>query len=178
MKKSYPILDAADIERIITRITHEILEVHKGAGNLSLIGIQTRGVFLARRIQSLIKKIEGIEIPSGIIDITLYRDDWTRISHHPVVQATDIFFSIDEKQIILIDDVLFTGRTIRAAMDAVMDYGRPDLIELAVLVDRGHRELPVQANYVGKHVATRRLETVNVLLSEHDGIDQVVLEKG
>jgi pyrimidine operon attenuation protein/uracil phosphoribosyltransferase len=178
MKKSYPILDAADIERIITRITHEILEVHKGAGNLSLIGIQTRGVFLARRIQSLIKKIEGIEIPAGVIDITLYRDDWTRISHHPVVQATDIFFSIDEKQIVLIDDVLFTGRTIRAAMDAVMDYGRPDLIELAVLVDRGHRELPVQANYVGKHVATRRLETVNVLLSEHDGIDQVVLEKG
>ena len=178
MKKSYPILDAADIERIVVRITHEILEIHKGTGNLSLIGIQTRGVFLARRIQSLINKIEGIEIPAGVIDITLYRDDWTRISHHPVVQATDIFFSIDEKQIILIDDVLFTGRTIRAAMDAVMDYGRPDLIELAVLVDRGHRELPVQANYVGKHVATRRFETVNVLLSEHDGIDQVVLEKG
>ncbi len=178
MKKSHTILDAADIERIIARITHEILEVHKGAGNLSLIGIQTRGVFLARRIQSLIKKIEGIEIPTGVIDITLYRDDWTRISHHPVVQATDIFFSIDEKQIILVDDVLFTGRTIRAAMDAIMDYGRPDRIELAVLVDRGHRELPVQANYVGKHVATRRLETVNVLLSEHDGIDQVVLEKG
>jgi pyrimidine operon attenuation protein/uracil phosphoribosyltransferase len=178
MKKSYPILDAADIERIVTRITHEILEVHKGTGNLSLIGIQTRGVFLARRIQSLIKKIEGIEIPAGVIDITLYRDDWTRISHHPVVQATDIFFSIDEKQVVLVDDVLFTGRTIRAAMDAIMDYGRPDRIELAVLVDRGHRELPVQANYVGKHVATRRLETVNVLLSEHDGIDQVVLEKG
>ena len=178
MKKSHTILDAADIERIIARITHEILEVHKGAGNLSLIGIQTRGVFLARRIQSLIKKIEGIEIPTGVIDITLYRDDWTRISHHPVVQATDIFFSIDEKQIILVDDVLFTGRTIRAAMDAIMDYGRPDRIELAVLVDRGHRELPVQANYVGKHVATRRLETGNVLLSEHDGIDQVVLEKG
>jgi pyrimidine operon attenuation protein/uracil phosphoribosyltransferase len=178
MKKSHTILDAADIERIIARIAHEILEVHKGAGNLSLIGIQTRGVFLARRIQSLIKKIEGIEIPTGVIDITLYRDDWTRISHHPVVQATDIFFSIDEKQIVLVDDVLFTGRTIRAAMDAIMDYGRPDRIELAVLVDRGHRELPVQANYVGKHVATRRLETVNVLLSEHDGIDQVVLEKG
>ena len=178
MKKSYPILDAADIERIVTRITHEILEVHKGTEKLSLIGIQTRGVFLARRIQSLINKIEGIEIPAGVIDITLYRDDWTRISHHPVVQATDIFFSIDEKQIVLVDDVLFTGRTIRAAMDAIMDYGRPDRIELAVLVDRGHRELPVQANYVGKHIATRRLETVNVLLSEHDGIDQVVLEKG
>jgi pyrimidine operon attenuation protein/uracil phosphoribosyltransferase len=178
MKKSYPILDAADIERIVTRITHEILVVHKGTEKLSLIGIQTRGVFLAERIQSLIKKIEGIEIPAGVIDITLYRDDWTRISHHPVVQATDIFFSIDEKQIVLVDDVLFTGRTIRAAMDAIMDYGRPDRIELAVLVDRGHRELPVQANYVGKLVATRRLETVNVLLSEHDGIDQVVLEKG
>ena len=178
MKKSYPILDAADIERIVTRITHEILEVHKGTGNLSLIGIQTRGVFLAGRIQSLINKIEGVEIPAGVIDITLYRDDWTRISHHPVVQATDIFFSIDEKQIVLIDDVLFTGRTIRAAMDAIMDYGRPDRIELAVLVDRGHRELPIQANYVGKHIATRRLETVNVLLSEHDGTDQVVLEKG
>ncbi|MDP3284641.1 MAG: bifunctional pyr operon transcriptional regulator/uracil phosphoribosyltransferase PyrR [Desulfobacterales bacterium] len=178
MKKAYPILDAADIERIVTRITHEILEVHKGTENLSLIGIQTRGVFLARRIQALIKKIEGIEIPAGVIDITLYRDDWTRISHHPVVQATDIFFSIDEKQIVLVDDVLFTGRTIRAAMDAIMDYGRPDRIELAVLVDRGHRELPVQANYVGKHIATRKLETVNVLLSEHDGIDQVTLEKG
>lgn len=178
MKKPLTILDAADIERIIARIAHEILEVHKGAGNLSLIGIQTRGVFLARRIQSLIKKIEGIEIPTGIIDITLYRDDWTRISHHPVVQATDIFFSIDEKQLVLVDDVLFTGRTIRAAMDAIMDYGRPDRIELAVLVDRGHRELPIQANYVGKHVATRRLETVNVHLSEHDGLDRVVLEKG
>jgi pyrimidine operon attenuation protein/uracil phosphoribosyltransferase len=177
-KKSLTILDADDIERIIKRITHEILEVHKGADNLSLIGIQTRGVFLAKRIHSLIKKIEGLEIPTGIIDITLYRDDWTRISHHPVVQATDIFFSIDEKQIILVDDVLFTGRTIRAAMDAIMDYGRPDRIELAVLVDRGHRELPIQANYIGKHVATRRLETVNVLLSEHDGVDQVVLEKG
>jgi len=178
MKTSYTILDAADIDRIITRITHEILEVHKGTENLFLIGIQTRGVFLARRIQSLIKKIEGIEIPAGTIDITLYRDDWTRISHHPVVQATDIFFSIDEKQIVLVDDVLFTGRTIRAAMDAIIDYGRPDRIELAVLVDRGHRELPIQANYAGKQVTTRRLETVNVLLSEIDGTDKVVIEKG
>ena len=178
MKKPLIILDAADIERIIARIAHEILEVHKGAANLSLIGIQTRGVFLARRIQSLIKKIEGIVIPTGVIDITLYRDDWTRISHNPVVQATDIFFSIDEKRIVLVDDVLFTGRTVRAALDAIMDYGRPDCIELAVLVDRGHRELPIQANYAGKHVATRKLETVNVHLSEHDGVDRVVLEKG
>jgi pyrimidine operon attenuation protein / uracil phosphoribosyltransferase len=176
MKNSHTILDANDIDRIITRITHEILEVHKGAENLSLIGIQTRGVFLARRIQSLIKKIEGFEIPTGIIDITLYRDDWTRISHHPVVQATDIFFSIDEKRLVLIDDVLFTGRTIRAAMDAIMDYGRPECIELAVLIDRGHRELPIQANYVGKQITTRRLETVNVMLSEHDGSDIVIIE--
>lgn len=177
MENTHPILDAADIERIITRITHEILEVHKGADNLSLIGIQTRGVFLAKRIQTLIKKIEGIEIPAGTVDITLYRDDWTRISHNPVVQATDIFFSIDGKQVVLVDDVLFTGRTVRAAMDAIMDYGRPDRIELAVLVDRGHRELPVQANYVGKHISTGLLETINVLLSEHDGIDKVVMEK-
>ncbi|MBA3035293.1 MAG: bifunctional pyr operon transcriptional regulator/uracil phosphoribosyltransferase PyrR [Desulfobacterium sp.] len=176
MKNTHPILDAADIERIITRMTHEILEVHKGAKNFSLIGIQTRGVFLAKRIQALIKKIEGIEIPAGTVDITLYRDDWTRISHNPVVQATDIFFSIDGKQVVLVDDVLFTGRTIRAAMDAIMDYGRPDRIQLAVLVDRGHRELPIQANYVGKHIPTGLLETINVLLSEYDGIDKVVLE--
>ena len=176
MGKQDTLLDREDIERIITRMTHEILEVHKGIENLTLVGIQTRGVYLAKRIQSKIKEIEGIEIPTGDIDITLYRDDWTRISHHPVVQDTDIFFSVDGKQIILVDDVLFTGRTTRAAMDAVIDFGRPDRIELAVLVDRGHRELPIQANYVGKHVETDRSNTVNVLLSEYDGEDKVVLE--
>ena len=170
------ILDAKDINRILTRITHKILEVHRGTENLTLIGIQTRGVYLAKRIQSRIYEIEGIKIPTGYIDITLYRDDWTRISHHPIVQTTDISFSVDNKQIILIDDVLFTGRTIRAAMDAIIDFGRPDRIELAVLVDRGHRELPIQANYVGKFIETRRSETVNVLLAEHDGEDKVVLE--
>ncbi len=176
MNTSYDtVLDAADIDRILTRITHEILEVHKGAGNLTLIGIQTRGVYIAKRLQTKIKEIEGAEIPTGDMDITLYRDDWTRISHHPVVQATDILFSVDEKQIILVDDVLYTGRTTRAAMDAVIDFGRPDRIELAVLVDRGHRELPIQANYVGKVVETRRRETVNVLLAEHDGEDKVVI---
>ena len=171
------ILDAADIDRIMTRISHEILEKHKGADNLTLIGIHTRGVYLAKRIQSTIAGIEGVSIPTGDMDITLYRDDWTRISHHPIVQATDITFSVDGKQIILIDDVLFTGRTIRAAMDAIIDFGRPDRIELAVLVDRGHRELPIQANYVGKYIETRRSETVNVLLSECDGRDQVVIEE-
>jgi len=175
MDNSETILDAADIDRIITRITHKILEVHRGTENLTLIGIQTRGVYLAKRLQAKIKKIEGIEIPTGDMDITLYRDDWTRISHHPVVQATDILFSVDGKQIILVDDVLYTGRTTRAAMDAVIDFGRPDRIELAVLVDRGHRELPIQADYVGKIVETRRRETINVLLAEHDGEDRVVI---
>jgi len=175
-KKKEVLLDKKDIERAIARMTHEILEVHKGIENLTLVGIQTRGVYLAKRIQSKIKEIEGREIPTGDIDITLYRDDWTRISHHPVVQDTDIFFSVDGKQIILVDDVLFTGRTTRAAMDAVIDFGRPDSIELAVLVDRGHRELPIQANYVGKQVETARSQTVNVLLSEHDGKDRVVIE--
>jgi pyrimidine operon attenuation protein/uracil phosphoribosyltransferase len=176
MSKNHTILDAADIDRKLTRITHEILEVHKGVSNLTLIGIQTRGVFLAKRIQSRINDIEGIEIPTGEMDITLYRDDWTLISPNPVVKTTDISFSVDEKQIILVDDVLFTGRTTRAAMDAVIDFGRPDRIELAVLVDRGYRELPIQANYVGKFVETRRSETVNVLLEEHDGVDKVVFE--
>ena len=170
------VLDSADIDRKLQRITREILEEHKGVENLTLIGIQTRGVYLAKRIQSSIKEIEGIEVPTGEMDITLYRDDWTRISLNPVVKTTNISFSVDGKQIILVDDVLFTGRTTRAAMDALIDFGRPDRIELAVLVDRGHRELPIQANYVGIFVKTRRSETVNVLLKEHDGEDKVVIE--
>ncbi|QTA87743.1 bifunctional pyr operon transcriptional regulator/uracil phosphoribosyltransferase PyrR [Desulfonema magnum] len=176
MNKHHKILDTAEIDRILTRITHEILEVHKGADNLALIGIQTRGVYLAKRIFSRIYEIEGVEIPTGHMDITLYRDDWTRISPNPIVQTTEISFSVDEKQIVLIDDVLFTGRTVRAALDALIDFGRPDRIELLVLVDRGHRELPIQANYVGKFVETRRSERVNVLLAEHDDEDQVIIE--
>ena len=170
------ILDEKDIDRILTRIAHEILEVHRGIGNLAFIGIHTRGVYLARRIRSKISEIEPGEIQIGEIDITLYRDDWTRISPHPIVKATDIAFSVDGKQIILVDDVLFTGRTIRAAMDAIIDFGRPARIELAVLIDRGHRELPIQANFVGKFLETRGSETVNVCLSERDGEDKVVLE--
>jgi pyrimidine operon attenuation protein/uracil phosphoribosyltransferase len=176
MNKHTIILDASDIHRKLTRMTHEILEVHKEIDNLTLIGIQTRGVYLAERIQSRINDIEGVEIPCGKMDITLYRDDWTRIGRNPVVRTTNISFSVDEKQIVLVDDVLFTGRTIRAAMDAVIDFGRPDRIELAVLIDRGYRELPIQANYVGKFVETRRSETVNVMLKEHDGEDKVVIE--
>jgi pyrimidine operon attenuation protein/uracil phosphoribosyltransferase len=169
------ILDEADIGRILRRITYAILEEHKGAENLALIGMQTRGVYLAKRIQIRINEIEGLKIPTGDIDITLYRDDWTRISRYPIVQATDISFSVEDKQIILVDDVLYTGRTTRAALDALIDFGRPERVELAVLVDRGHRELPIQANYVGKFVETRRSEIVNVLLSEHDDRDAVVL---
>ena len=176
--KPHIIIDSSGIERILTRMTHEILEVHKGTEQLTLIGIQTRGVHMARRLQNRIHEIEGVEVPVGVLDITLYRDDWTRISHHPVIQATDIPFSVDERDILLIDDVLFTGRTIRAAMDALIDFGRPNRIELAVLVDRGHRELPIQANFVGKSLPTRRAENVNVMFSETDGLDQVVLEEG
>jgi pyrimidine operon attenuation protein/uracil phosphoribosyltransferase len=169
------ILDAGDIHRILARMSHEILESHKGINNLTLIGIHTRGVYLAKRIQARIQEIEGKHVPTGDVDITLYRDDWTRISQHPIVQATDILFNVDEKQIVLVDDVLFTGRTARAAMDAVIDFGRPDRIELAVLVDRGHRELPIQADYIGKVVDTRRSEHINVMLTESDGHDRVVL---
>jgi pyrimidine operon attenuation protein / uracil phosphoribosyltransferase len=178
MTSSLTILKKADIDRMIKRIGYEILERHKGSVNLALIGIQTRGVYIAKRLQATLLEIEGSEIPTGDMDITLYRDDWTMISAQPVVQATDIQFPVDDKQIILVDDVLFTGRTIRAAMDAVVDFGRPSRIELAVLVDRGFRELPIQADYVGKFVKTKRKETVNVLLSEHDKEDAVTIVEG
>jgi len=172
------ILDADGIDHVLKNMTLEILEAHDTVGKLNLIGIKTRGVFLAKRIQSKINEIEGIEIPTGEIDITMYRDDWTPISDHPVVAATDILFSIDGKEVILVDDVLFTGRTTRAAMDAVIDFGRPDRIESAVLIDRGHRELPITADYIGKILETDSLETVNVLLHEYDGEDRVVLQRG
>jgi pyrimidine operon attenuation protein/uracil phosphoribosyltransferase len=172
------VLDATDIHRILTRMAYEILEIHKGVAGLALIGIHTRGVFLAQRLQKKILEIEGINIPTGYMDINLYRDDWTRISSQPIVQPTRITFSVDKKQIVLMDDVLFTGRTIRAAMDALMDFGRPDRIEVGVLVDRGHRELPIQANYIGKFIDTRPSEMVNVLLHECDGEDNVLIENG
>jgi len=169
------ILKGADIDRILTRITHEILEKHKGTQKLVLIGIRTGGVFLADRIKAKIFSIEGTDIPTGDLDITLYRDDWTRIGHQPIVQKTELPFSLDGKQVVLVDDVLFTGRTVRAAMDALIDFGRPDRIELAVLIDRGHRELPIQANYVGKHVETIHDTMVNVYLNEKGGVDEVAV---
>ena len=176
MSNIHMVLDAIDVERILERITHEIIETHKQMDKLALIGIHTRGVFLAHRIQSLIKKSEGIELNTGAVDINLYRDDWTRIGPQPIVRKSDISFNIDEKQIILIDDVLFTGRTVRAAMDALMDFGRPSLIELAVFIDRGHRELPIHANYIGHTVKTTLNEAVNVLLQEIDEVDRVDIQ--
>ncbi len=172
------ILQASDISRILNRMTHELLETHRGAKNLVLIGIWTGGVFLADRIAERIRKVDGTEIPRGDLDITLYRDDWTRIGHQPVVQQTQIPFSLDQKQVVLVDDVLFTGRTVRAAMDALIDFGRPDRIELAVLVDRGHRELPIQANYVGKYIETIHNMMINVYLQEHAGRDEVGISIG
>ncbi len=176
MTTSYQILDQGEIERILKRMAHQILERHSGTKDLALIGIHTRGVFLARRLQANLEAAESVQIPCGEIDITLYRDDWTQISHQPLVKQTDIPFSVDGKQIVLVDDVLYTGRTVRAAMDAVIDFGRPARIELAVLIDRGHRELPIQGDYTGKQITTRRSEVVNVLLSEYDGQDAVVVK--
>lgn len=175
MSDSQQILDGREIDRILKRMACEILEVHKNTGNVALVGIHTRGVFLARRLQKHIKAFDGGDLPVGEIDITLYRDDWTQMSAQPVVKTTDIAFSVDNKQIILVDDVLYTGRTVRAAMDASIDFGRPSRIELAVLVDRGHRELPIQSNYTGHCIKTNRSEMVNVLLQECDGEDKVTL---
>ena len=165
------ILDPETLNRSLVRIAHEILEKHKGVTNLCLVGIRNRGAHLARRLVGQMEQIEKEKVPFGILDITLYRDDLTLISHQPVVHKTEIDFDITDKDIVLVDDVLYTGRTIRAAMDALIDLGRPKSIELAVLIDRGHRELPIRADYVGKNIPTAKGETVEVRLSEVDGKD-------
>ena len=167
------VMDADKIDRALTRIAHEVLERHRDIQDLVLVGIRTRGVPIAHRLQGKIAKIEGAEIPVGILDITLYRDDLTTIGPHAVLKETKIHFPIDGKKIILVDDVLFTGRTIRAALDGLMDFGRPGTIQLAVLVDRGHRELPIRADYGGKNVPTHLNELVEVSLREEDGDDEV-----
>lgn len=172
------LLEAPDMGDLLKRITDDIFNHYKNINNMALIGIHTRGVYLARRIQKMIQQDTGTELPAGAVDINLYRDDWTRVAQQPVVKATDIAFDINDKQIILIDDVLFTGRTVRAALDAIMDFGRPARIELAVLIDRGHRELPIQPDYAGKIVDTRSNQAVNVLLAEIDGIDRVDIITG
>jgi len=172
------ILDQAGIQRAVTRIAHEIVERNKGTHDLVLIGLRSRGVDLARRLAQELKIIDGADVPVGTLDVTLYRDDLGRVGLQPVVRKTEISFSINERRVVLVDDVLYTGRTIRAALDSLIDLGRPRLIQLAVLVDRGHRELPIRADYVGKNVPTSRQEQVQVLLTEEDGVDGVLIVKG
>ncbi len=164
---------ASDIERALTRMAHEILETNKGADNLALVGVLTRGDLLAKKLQEKIESIEGVELPLGVLDISFYRDDF--LTHFaPEVLSTKIPFSIDGKTVVLVDDVLYTGRTIRAALDALMDIGRPRAVELAVLVDRGHRELPIRADYVGKNVPSADDESVRLFLEEVDGVPSAV----
>lgn len=167
------ILDQNAIKRSLMRISHEILEKNKGVEGLVLVGIRRRGVPLAERLAALIREIEGIHVPVGKLDITLYRDDLTALADQPLVHATEIFVDITNKTIVLVDDVLYTGRTVRAAMDAIIDLGRPKSIQLAVLIDRGHRELPIRADYIGKNVPTSRKEIIEVRLQETDGDDSV-----
>ena len=171
------VMDAQAIQRALVRIAHEVVERGRGTENLALVGIRSRGVYIAQRLRNILAEIEhGEPVPFGVVDITLYRDDLDRRMQNPVVQGTTIGFDVDGKRILLVDDVLFTGRTIRAAMDAIIDFGRPRAIQLAVLVDRGHRELPIRADYVGKNIPTARNEEVAVRLAEADGIDEVLIE--
>ncbi|MCD6116845.1 bifunctional pyr operon transcriptional regulator/uracil phosphoribosyltransferase PyrR [bacterium] len=175
MKLKAELMDSMAVSRTLMRVTHEICERNKGVENLAIIGIRNRGDILARRINENIKRIEKVSIPIGILDITLYRDDFRLFSERPVVQETDIDFDLTNKRVILVDDVLFTGRTVRSALDAVIDLGRPSMIQLAVLIDRGHRELPIKPDYVGKNVPTSNDEQIQVKLKEVDGEDLVLL---
>jgi pyrimidine operon attenuation protein/uracil phosphoribosyltransferase len=172
------VMDADRIGRTLTRIAHEIVERNKGVDGLALIGVRSRGVPIARRLARSLRDITGLDVPTGSLDITLYRDDLMRhaVGPQPLVRKTDITFSIDDKKILLVDDVLYTGRTTRAALDALIDFGRPKAIQLIVLVDRGHRELPIKADYVGKNLPTTSDESVQVRLEEIDGRDEVMLE--
>ena len=173
------LMDRERIGRSLTRIAHEIVERNRGVGDLALVGVRTRGVPIARRLAAILREITGVEVATGALDITLYRDDLMKIAvgPQPIVQRTEIPFSIDGRHIVLVDDVLYTGRTIRSALDALIDFGRPSTIQLVVLVDRGHRELPIKADYVGKNVPTSRRETSHVRLAEIDGTDEVTLDQ-
>jgi pyrimidine operon attenuation protein / uracil phosphoribosyltransferase len=173
------VLDADRISRSLTRIAHEILERNRGVDELALVGIRTRGVPLARRLAGIIRDVGRHEVPTGALDITLYRDDLMRtaVGAQPVIRKTEIPFSIDDKRILLVDDVLYTGRTIRAALDALIEFGRPKAIQLVVLVDRGHRELPIKADYVGKNIPTSLSQSVQVHLIEIDGRDEVEIQE-
>ena len=167
-----------DIEISLNQVCEQVLNRYPRLEEMVLVGIRTGGVFLAERIRQKILQKRGVDLPTGIIDITLYRDDWTRLSQTPEVKKTEIHFPIEDKHVLLVDDVLFTGRTIRAAIDVLLDLGRPRRVELAVLIDRGHKELPICANYIGKTLETSRQDSVNVELKELGGVDQVVIEYG
>ena len=169
------LMDGARLARTLSRMAHEIAERHPDMGGAVLVGVRSRGVPLARRLAALVKKASGVEPRVGALDITLYRDDFTTLAAQPIMKGTEIPFSIDGRSVVLVDDVLYTGRTVRAALDELIDFGRPARIELAVLVDRGHRELPIRADYVGRTLTTAKEETVQVLLKEEDGEDRVVL---
>ncbi|MCR4430101.1 MAG: bifunctional pyr operon transcriptional regulator/uracil phosphoribosyltransferase PyrR [Tepidanaerobacteraceae bacterium] len=177
MEEKARIMDETAINRALIRISHEIVEKNKGVQDVALVGIRRRGVPLARRMASYISGIEGIIIPVGILDITLYRDDLSNLSSQPVVHKTEIPFNISDKKVVLVDDVIYTGRTARAALDALADIGRAKMIQLAVLIDRGHRELPIRPDYVGKNVPTSSDEVVKVKLEEVDGENCVVIFK-
>ena len=181
MKIKSKVLTEQDVERTITRLAHEILERNKGAETIALVGIRTRGEFLAKRLAAKISQIEKKDVQIGFLDITLYRDDLRQsreVGSQPTLKGTEIHFDVTGKNIILVDDVLFTGRTIRAALDSLIDLGRPATIQLAVLVDRGHRELPVKADFVGKNIPTAMNEEVKVMMKELDGEDTVILVEG
>lgn len=169
------ILTADEVRRALTRIAHEIIERNKGAENLALIGVHTRGIPLARRLAEKLSSLEGVDVPTGMLDITLYRDDLSEVAQQPIIRETQVPFDLRDRRVILVDDVLYTGRTVRAALDALIDLGRPAGIQLAVLVDRGHRELPIRADYVGKNLPTAASEVVKVKLQETDDVDSVEL---
>ncbi|MGQ9673489.1 MAG: bifunctional pyr operon transcriptional regulator/uracil phosphoribosyltransferase PyrR [Candidatus Aminicenantales bacterium] len=169
------VMDAAKIKRSLDRMTTEILERNRNLKNLVIVGIRTRGIYLGKRIAQLIRELENVEVPVGVLDITLYRDDFADLETQHMVQKTEIDFPISKKDVLLVDDVLFTGRTIRAAMDGLFDLGRPQTVQLLVLIDRGHRELPIRADYVGKVLPTSRREIVQVRLSEVDEVDEVLI---
>jgi pyrimidine operon attenuation protein/uracil phosphoribosyltransferase len=168
-------MDRVAMQRALTRIAHEILEKNRGTESLALVGIRTRGVSLSQRVAAKIAEVEGVRVACGVIDITLYRDDLGRSRSYPEVKGTTIPFTVEDRQIVLVDDVFYTGRTVRAAIDALVDFGRPRNVQLAVLIDRGHRELPIRPDYVGKNLPTARKEEVFVRLVECDGVDEVVI---
>lgn len=175
LKVKATIMDGRTMERALRRVAHEIIENNRSMEEIKLVGIQRRGVMLARRIQEIIREVEGIELPLGVLDITFYRDDLSLLQAHPMVNGTDLPFRVQDAKIVMVDDVIFSGRTARAAMDAICDMGRPAQIQFAVMVDRGHRELPICANYVGKNLPTSKSERVGVLVPEIDGEMGIVL---